>query len=316
MEPINYQLDIETSVIIDDVRQHWEKFQRKDLVRLSERFTDILTKKSESVTYDLNSNPLDFNIYLYEIIPAEELRLTKKSESPVPKVFYRYDRKKEKVMIFPDEVPIKLTYGEDDFNLFFAFKLATIDSKKIPDFLEYHLRDVGEHDPIKFDHYLQLILFDYKSILGGRLEIIKDMVADFFSVNFIETSMQTSHLRADNAFAVTANNDNDLSQVFDMDRIADFKRCENELLARGFIDKHYQWNKRTIQCVAFIMVLYDSGFLRKLTKKQQLNARFRKLFKPFFERRYSVKLAKQMQPGYRNSKIVGNHKYQFYFIMR
>jgi hypothetical protein len=39
---------IETSVIIDDVRQHWEKFQRKDLVELSDRFEQLLIEKNST----------------------------------------------------------------------------------------------------------------------------------------------------------------------------------------------------------------------------------------------------------------------------
>ncbi len=310
MEPINYQLDIETSVIIDDVRQHWEKFQRKDLIELSDRFEQLLIKnKIDFVTIDHALNPREFNRYL-EIIRTEIERLRDKNEIPIQRLFFT--RNRNKITVFADEVEISLKLGDQDFNIFFAFKLATVDPQSLELFLKYQLASSFKYDERKFKRYMQMALHDYRRILGGRHAAINDAVDQFFpdSVQDVNTNLQTN----DNGFTVAPKNDDSLNDIFFPAAITAFKDCENQLLELRFLSTNYAWEKTLDECAAFIIVLFEKNLLKKPVKKGQINIRYSKSFKPFFEQRYGVKFTKQLEPAQRVSKRIEFYKSAFNFI--
>ncbi len=310
MELINYQLDIETSVIIDDVRQHWEKFQRKDLIKLSDRFDQLLIKnKIDFVTIDYTLNPREFNRYL-RAIRTELKRIQSNTEIPIQRLFFT--RNRNKITVFPGEVEINLKLGDPDFNIFFAFKLATVEPQSLELFLKYQLASSFKHDERKFKRYMQMALHDYRSILGGRHAAINDAVDQFFpdSVQDVNANLQTNN----NGFTVAPKNDDSLNDIFFPAAITAFKDCEKQLLELRFLSTNYEWEKTLDECAAFIIVLFEKNLLKKPVKKGQINIRYSKSFKPFFEQRYGVKFTKQLQPRYRTSKSIDAIKYSFNFI--
>lgn len=310
MEPINYQFDIETSVIIDDVKQNWEKFQRKDLIKLSDRFEQLLIKKKiDFVTIDYTLNPREFNRYL-EIIRTEIERLRDKNEIPIQRLFFT--RNRNKITVFADEVQMTLKFGDPDFNIFFSFKLATIAPQYLELFLTHQLASSFNRDERKFKRYMQMISYDYSSILGGRHAAIIDVVDQFFpdSAQDLSANLQTNN----NGFTVAPKNDDSLNDIFFPAAITAFKDCENQLLELRFLSTNYEWEKTLDECAAFIIVLFEKNLLKKPVKKGQINIRYSKSFKPFFEQRYGVKFTKQLEPAQRVSKRIEFYKSAFNFI--
>lgn len=301
LEHINssdYDFDIETSSIIDVVRNSWGKFERDDLLRLGSSLEDILRQKKVNVnTIKKNDNPQYFEKVLHEDY-TELLSLKNKNLFPVRSFIIAKPIKSDVMEVLDADVSIILESTHPYFKEFFAYKLATLDDTQIGAFLSYQLQNSFKDDSKAFLFKLQFILADFSRIFGDRKAIIEAIIQARFP--FIPLPIDTGKRIATSSVssydAVNFDNTN-LNSIFNVTAISSFIEVEKYLMTNGYLDASGEWDDTIEILVSLILVLEEKGYFKKRRDKKitlQMNrAQYRKLFKD----RYKVTFTNQMQPG-------------------
>ncbi len=311
---INFKFDIETSSIIEAVEKKWNTYQRVDLVRLStslntillrERKGEIIISESEQPEYFIN------NIRRYQ----DELNdIINKRRWPIPSWFLENCKTPGVISILPIDVSIKLAKGDDHFSEFFAYRLSTIESAIVPEFMRYQFLHSFNRDTLEFRRVMQFIIADFGSVIGARRNAIEEILNIEYSssISKTDTVETTTVVDSKSSVEVLQSPQNDHSQVIAKKKQDAFTEIETRLLKLNFINSSYKWQKQKIKLVTFIHVLHRNKFFKQICLKEDKS--IRPSVRHFFEKRYSQEIDEAFKPSNLSTKLFNKHSLDFTFV--
>ena len=311
----HYHYMITTASVIDGVQKKWESFKRKDLEHLSEKIEWILFEYGiVELTLNRNKKPLQYKKYVDIIFPYQKRKTENAQFSPIPECYFRYINSYE-IEIFSIETDILIQKKSDYFIEFFAYKAATIDVNKLPDFLEYHLNHSFSANAEKYEQFIDLLYAEFTHVLGTRAEVIKKLRVNNMQ-NFIEYEKKTSLKESSRNIPKSLDQNallGDETQFFKKIAINAFLEIEIRLCEEKFLNSDGVWQKQKKDLVGLIYFLRDYGYLKKIGNNiNKINIR---PYRSFFENRYKINLLEMAKPSkFDYSKEKKKVKADYYFI--
>ena len=311
---INFKFDIETSSIIEAVEKKWNTYQRVDLIKLCKSLNTILLRERKGEIVISESKQPKYFESNKKRHRDEHIEIENKRRWPIPSWFLEYSKTPGVISILPIDVSIKLAKGDDHFSEFFAYRLSTIESAIVPEFMHYQFLHSFNRDTLEFRRAMQFILADFGSVIGARGSVIEEILNIEYSSNTsnTETVETNTVVELKSSVKVLQSPQNDHSQVIAKNKQDAFTEIEIHLFKKNFINASYEWQKEKVKLVIFIQVLYRNKFFKKncIKDNKNLGASVRH----FFEKRYSQDIADAFKPSNLSPKLFNKHSLDFTFV--
>lgn len=314
---INYTFEIETSKIIEAVQEKYSDFERRSLLELRNSLNEILEKERKNpIIIFRDEQPGYFDKVLTADIPAEKEKINNPNNSPFPDFFVGNTRKSGIITILQTDTEIILKADDKYFNQFFAFRVATLPPDKIQAFIQYQLKRSFNEDTRQFTKFFDFMLADFGKVIGGRVVPISKIFNDLFLINHsVDLNLAFAEVKADTRSDPFRQNAENLNKIFLKYAIADFLVIEDRLLADGFIDSDYKWQKKIIELVAFIHILSVKGYLKTRFPDKNTKNNFKE-YRKYFEERYHADIADASKPSNFDVSKISTYEPVFHFIQR
>ena len=314
-ENIDLMFEIETSSIIEAVEKRWRKFQHDDLDNLSRSLNAILLRERKGeVLISQSEQPQYFENTLQR--KNEELGdIMNKRRCPIPSWFLENSNTPGVISILPIDISITLAKSDTYFNEFCAFRLATINTETLAEFMRYLFLNSFKSNTVEFSRAMRFILADFETVLPAKkilaVEETLDLEYSIVKSNSEHVEM-TTLVDSKSSFEVLQSPQNDHSQVIAKNKQDAFTEIEIRLLKLNFINASYEWQKEKIKLVAFIQVLYRNKFLKQICLKEDKT--MRPLVRHFFEKRYSLNIDDAFKPSNLSPNLFNKHRIDFTFV--
>lgn len=169
-------LEIETSQIIESVSANWKKFLREDLLNFCSQIDSIL-QKNKQYGYIVRIGDYDYEKTLARLENQRRDQNDNKN-CPLPQIVSAATRESDSITIVPAETKIILTPEDEEFTLFFAYKLSLLKSELVSKCLTYLSNKYYQRNISKFLSTMKFVLSDYDSVIGKRKEIIEEITTN------------------------------------------------------------------------------------------------------------------------------------------
>jgi hypothetical protein len=306
--------EIETASIFESVENDWARFDRKDLTKLCDALELLLQQAKISVIkIYLNETRSYFDKVLRVDIPHERSKRNNDKAFPIPAFFVAADNTADEIALLETNTEFIVSPENIHFNMFFAYRIATLLPNDVEPFLIYHLERTFDSDSRRFKQRLDFILADYSSVVGHRKNIITELTVEICSIE-VETEKSTSAIIAPlSDMPFTTSN---LSEIFLPDAIPQFQEIERTLILDRYFNENYTWVRDRIELVSFILILFSKKYFRPF-KERKTDSKKLLTIRNFFQKRYGVDISKQMQPAeIKKYNLPKKHEMNFSFIGR
>ncbi len=313
-ENINLMFEIETSSVIEAVENDWTTFQHVDLIKLSSSLNTVLLRERKGEVLISQSEQPQYFENTIKRRNDELSDIMNKRRCPIPSWFLENSDAPGVISILPIDVSIKLPITDDYFNQFCAFRLATLESKLVPEFMKYQFINSFKSDTVEFRRAMQFILAGFETVIGARRSVIVETLnLEYFIVKskseYVET---TTVVDSNSPIEVLKSIKNDNLEVIVSIKHKTFIEIENVLFDRKFINASYEWQKEKVKLVTFIHVLHKNKYFRNtyLREDKTLSPSIRR----FFEKRYNQQIDDAFKPSNFDEVQFRKHFIDFTFV--